>query len=311
MNNKTYHPDRLITGFTTILGAIRWGVSQFQAADVYFGHGTDNPLDEAVYLILHALNLPQYQELNEATLNIKLTAEQRVVVVDILLRRIKERKPAAYLTNVAYFSELEFYVDERVLIPRSPIAELIEKRFEPWVIAERVKRILDIGTGCGCFAIASSYVFPDAQIDAVDISSGALDVARINLAKHDLKEKVRLFQSDLFDEITKEKITGKIQSKYDVIISNPPYVSSSEMTNLPREYSHEPFLALAAGSDGLDIVERLLHEAKNHLNPNGILVVEVGNSAEILVEKYPRLPFIWLDFERGDSEVFLLNAMDL
>lgn len=337
---------------STILDYIRWSVSQLCAADVYFGHGTDNAWDEAIYLILHTLHLPQ--DVNLAILSAHLTQTERQAIVDVMWRRIQERKPTPYLTKTAHFAGLQFYVDERVLIPRSPIAELIEQRFAPWVDAggdggndsAAAINLLDIGTGSGCIAIACAHAFPEAHVDAADISADALAVAAINVEKHHLQERVHLIQSDLFSAFTappyvtcnhtaaalspplhlkpksqpaksknlkssRAKLSPQQLRKYNVIISNPPYVDAADMQNLPAEYLHEPQSALAAGEDGLKFVERLLREAKNHLTTDGILIVEVGNSAPALIKKYPQLPFTWLEFERGDSEVFLLNARDL
>lgn len=288
----------------TIGDYLNWAIEQFDATQLYFGHGTDNAFDEALYLILYALDISTNQEIDESILNRHLDEIERKKIVDLLLRRVRERKPAAYLTHQAFFAGLEFYVDERVLIPRSPLAELIAEQFAPWLTEpQKVQRILDIGTGSGCLAIACAYALPQAKVDAVDLSIDALEVAKINVTKHGMEERVRLIQSDLF--------TALGQEKYDVIISNPPYVSSAEMQELPQEYKHEPAQALVAGSDGLFFVDRLLHEAKNHLQPNGILIVEVGNSVEALLVKYPQVPFIWLEFACGESEVFLLDLATL
>lgn len=304
MQNTEFHAE-----LTTILDYIRWGTSQLRAANVYFGHGTDNAWDEAVYLVLHALHLPQ--DIDRGVVNAHLTPDERCAVSAVIMERARERKPAPYITHTAYFAGLEFYVDERVLIPRSPLAELIEQNFAPWIEAERVARVLDIGTGSGCIAIASAYAFPDAVVDAIDISPDALRVAKINVEKHHLTERVHLIPSDLFSALRQGGGEVDEDSKYDVIISNPPYVASAEMASLPSEYAHEPELALVAGKDGLALVDRLLEEAKRYLAPGGILIVEVGNSADALIAKYPSLPFIWLDFTCGESEVFLLNAQDL
>lgn len=286
---------------STIRDLIRFGVSQFNKAQIYFGHGTDNAWDEAVFLTLHALHLPQ--NIDKTVLDAKVIESEKKEVLDLLAKRIRERVPAAYLVNEAWFAGFPFYVDMRVLIPRSPLAELINNKFDTWIEAQKVQNILDIGTGSGCIAIACAYNFPEAHVDAADLSPDALAVARINLEKHNLQDRVALHQSDVF--------AGLPRKKYNIIISNPPYVAAEEMPDLPAEYKHEPELALLAGELGLDVVERILHDAPDYLSGNGILVVEVGNSAQALIDKYPLLPFVWLEFSCGESEVFLLNRADL
>lgn len=285
----------------TLRDFIRFAVSKFNHAKIYFGHGTDNAWDEAVYLILHVLHLPQ--NVDSTMLDAKLTNSEKKAVLKIIDQRIKKRIPAAYLTHEAWFAGLPFYVDERVLIPRSPMAELIKKCFAPWIEYKNVKRILDIGTGSGCIAIACAYAFPDAKIDAIDISKDALKVAAINCAKHNVKKRVQLLKSDLFSAL-KNNI-------YDIIISNPPYVGQKEMRSLPKEYYHEPTSALHAGKTGDEVIERILKDAPKYLSPHGILVVEVGNTEPVVLQKYPHLPFTWLEFEEGEGEVFLLTADQL
>ncbi|WP_221048456.1 50S ribosomal protein L3 N(5)-glutamine methyltransferase [Methylogaea oryzae] len=282
----------------TLRDYIRWGASRFQEAGLFFGHGTATALDEAATLVLHALHLPG--DLPGTYMDAVLAPDERRQVVGLLLRRIKECKPAAYLTQEALFCGLPFYVDERVLVPRSPIAELIEQQFAPWVDPDEVNAVLDLCTGSGCIAIGCAYAFPEARVDAVDLSSDALAVAEINRAKHQLEDRLRLVPGDLFQ--------GLGDARYDVIVSNPPYVNRAEWESLPAEYHAEPKMGLESGEDGLDCVRRILADADHHLNAGGILVVEVGSSAETLEAVYPEVPFTWLDFERGGDGVFLLTA---
>jgi ribosomal protein L3 glutamine methyltransferase len=285
----------------TIKDFIRYGTSEFNKAKLHFGHGTDNSWDETAWLVAHALHLSP--QLEEKFLDARLTENEKFEIFELLHRRIKERKPAAYLINEAWFAGLNFYVDERVLIPRSSLAELILNKFSPWVNEEQVTRILDVGTGSGCIAIACAHAFPEAKVDAIDISPGALEVAEKNIAKYHLARQVKLLKSDIFASLKNEI--------YDIIISNPPYVSKGEMKGLPEEYKHEPKMALEAGSSGLEIVAKILSNAAKHLSPHGILVVEVGNSEDAVRKQYPRLPFTWLEFERGEGGVFLLTADQL
>jgi len=284
---------------TTVLDYIRYATSRFQAAGLSFGHGTATALDEAAALVLHATHSPH--DLPTGFFAATLLPDEREAVVRLIERRITERKPLAYLTHEAWFAGLAFYVDERVLVPRSPIAELIERRFSPWLGERPVADILDLCTGSGCIAVASAYAFPEAMVDAVDISTDALAVAAINLARHDLGESVHLIRSDLYTGLP----SGK---RYDLIVSNPPYVNVAEWENLPGEYHAEPRLGLEAGTDGLDCVRRILMDAAERLKPDGILVVEVGSSAEALEAAYPEIPFLWLEFVRGGDGVFLLTA---
>ena len=269
-------------------------------AKVFYGHGTDNAVDDAAALVFHALNLSH--DLGAAAYRKRVTAAARQRVDELMTRRIKERIPAVYLTNETWFAGLPFYVDPRVLIPRSALAELIERQFTPWIDPKGVKRILDMGTGSGCIAIACAKAFPRAKVDAVDISKDALEVAQINVRKHRLGRRVRLVESDHF-----AGLSDNPEQTYDIIVSNPPYVGAREMRTLPPEYRHEPRIALESGDAGLDSVRVLLREAGRFLRPKGLLVVEVGNTETAVRRAFRQLPFVWLDFERGGGGVFLLS----
>lgn len=284
----------------TIRDFIRFATSRFNEAGLFFGHGTDNAWDEAIALVFHTLHLPH--DIDQSILDANLTEEEQIKLTELIETRVLKRIPLAYLNHEAWFAGLSFYVDERVLIPRSPLAELIENRFEPWISSNDVKHVLDLCTGSGCIAIACAYALPDAEIDASDISHDSLAVARINVLRHSMQNRVHLYESDLFDALPKKK--------YDIIISNPPYVSQEEMDSLPLEYSHEPKLGLSA-DDGLTFVTRILQRANEYLNPKGVLIVEVGNSEFALAQAYPEIPFTWLEFHRGGGGVFLLTAQQL
>ena len=289
----------------TIDDLIRWGTSRFNAAGLFFGHGTDNARDEAHWLVAHALHLPF--ELAADYGHCHVTADERAAVLAVFARRIDDRRPAAYLTGSTRFAGLDFEVTDAVMIPRSPLGELIAQGFAPWAEPERIARVLDLCTGSGCLGIAAAMHLPDVLVDLADVSPAALAVARRNCARHGLGERVRLMESDLFAGIG----GGDDDEGYDVIVSNPPYVSAAEMETLPAEYRHEPALALAAGETGLDLVLRMLRDAPDYLADEGILVVEVGNSAEALAEALPAVPFVWLDFEHGGEGVFLLDRAAL
>lgn len=282
---------------TRIRDLIRWGVSRFHQAGVYFGHGTDNAWDEARLLVLHALFLPW--ETPEAYLDCQVTTEERDTVLDLLSERIEQRIPAAYLIGHARFAGLDFLVDERVLVPRSPIAELIEQRFTPWLERDPV-RILDLCTGSGCIGIACAYAFTEADVVLADLSFDALAVAESNIEAHQLQDRVEARWSDGYE--------GMPGERFDLIVTNPPYVDAEDMAELPDEYQHEPALGLAAGNDGLDLVRRILAEAADHLSEDGVLVVEVGNSMVHVQDLWPEVDFEWVRFRRGGHGVFVLSA---
>lgn len=282
----------------TVEEFIQRGAAQLKAAGLAFGHGTDNALDDAAEIVFFAAGLRHEDAL--AAYSRVLDAEQRANATRLLARRINERVPTAYLTQRMWFAGHEFFVDERVLVPRSPIAELIESGFAPWVDQRAVRRIVDIGTGSGCIAIAAALAFPEAEVDAVDVSPAALEVTRINIERHGVGARVRPVLSDGYAALAGQR--------YDLIVSNPPYVSDGEMSALPDEYRNEPDLGLRAGADGLDVVRELLADASRYLKPEGILVIEVGDSEESLVAACPDVPFTWLEFARGGGGVFLLSA---
>jgi len=273
---------------------------RFERAGLCFGHGTDNPVDEAAWLVLDALGLPHGESAAYAQ---EVDAESAARVRSLADRRVEERVPVAYLVRKAWFAGLPFYVDERVLVPRSPLAELIADGFEPWLSRNRVRRVLDLGTGSGCIAIAVAHYLPDATVDAVDVSGDALDVAGINVEAHRLADRVTLMQSNYFAALD--------EASYDVIVSNPPYVDAADLSSMPAEFRHEPELGLAAGPDGLDGVLEILAGASKFLADDGILVVEVGNSQEALSARFPEIGFTWLEFEYGGDGVFLLTADEL
>jgi len=301
MTKINYTVGGLDDSLETITDFIRWGASLFKQSELFFGHGNATAIDEAAYLVLHTLNLEP--DTHSVYFSSKLTENERHAVIEVLFRRAKEKKPAAYITNEAWFAGLPFYVDERVLVPRSPISELIQSHYEPWVDTENVEQILDLCTGSGCIAIANAYYFPGAEVDAVDISEDALDVALQNIERHGLVDQVNIIQSDLFNNLK-----GK---QYDIIVSNPPYVDAEDLSAMPDEYHAEPQIGLKAGDDGLELVIPMLEQASEHLTDGGILIVEVGNSDYALQERFPDLPFYWLEFENGGQGVFLLTKEQL
>ncbi|MGH8613240.1 MAG: 50S ribosomal protein L3 N(5)-glutamine methyltransferase [Gammaproteobacteria bacterium] len=285
----------------TVGDLIEWGEKRLIEAEVFFGHGADCALDEAAFLALTALGLP----LATAGAGLKqvVSEKQREQVARLVEQRIETRQPAAYLVHEAWFAGLPFYVDQRVLVPRSPISELIGSRFSPWLSKHEELRILDLGTGSGCIAVACARAFPDSRIDATDVSQDALQVARINLQRHGLEHRIRLHESDVFSALP--------QHAYDIIVSNPPYVPEPEIKKLPPEYRAEPKLGMGGGADGLQIVRRLLTQSAAYLAETGILIVEVGHQEKGLQQAYPDVPFLWLEFEKGGQGVFLLEASEL
>lgn len=280
---------------------IRWAASRFSEAKLDFGHGMSTALDEAVYLVLRGLHLPV--DTPAIYWDGILTDNEKQQLYPLLQRRINERLPAAYITQEGWFAGLSFFVDERVLVPRSPIAELVENQFEPWIDPETVNSVLDLCTGSGCIGIACAYAFPGSEVDLVDISPEALEVAQINIQRHDATSLVKTIESDGFKQLK--------GSSYDIIVSNPPYVDAEDMGALSAEFKHEPELGLSSGNDGLDLTRHILKHAAEHLNDNGILVTEVGNSQYALEAAFPEVPFQWLEFERGGDGIFLLNKEQL
>jgi ribosomal protein L3 glutamine methyltransferase len=286
----------------TVRDLLRFAVSRFQEAGLAYGHGSDNAWDEAAYLVLHTLHLPL--DRLEPFLDARLTAPEVRTVLAVIARRVEERLPAAYITREAWLGEHRFYVDERVIVPRSHIAELLSEALAPWMPDPgAVRSALDLCTGSGCLAVLAALAFPQARVDASDLSPDALAVARRNVADYGLEERVRLVRSDLFDALG-----GR---RYDLILSNPPYVAAEAMDRLPPEYRHEPRRALAGGADGLEVVRRILAEARGHLSARGVLVVEVGEGREALERAYPGLPFTWLETSAGSDFVFLLTRDQL
>jgi len=289
--------------FKTLRDLLRYAVSRFTEAELAFGHGTATAYDEAAYLLLHTLHLPI--DTLDPFLDARLLPEEVERVLSVINRRAGERVPASYITNEAWMHGHRFYVDERVIVPRSFVGELLEDALQPWVDhAELVNDVLELCTGSGCLAILAAETFPVAQIDAVDISPDALDVAKINVADYALEDRVSLHLGDLYAPLPKGK-------RYDVILTNPPYVNEGTMQVLPAEYLHEPRLALAGGDDGMDVVRRIIAGAREHLTDDGVLVVEIGNERNFVEAAFPDLPMTWLVTSAGDDMVFLVQAADL
>jgi len=297
MPSVSHRPKR-----PTVGEALQAAARRLSRARVFFGHGTDNALDDAAVLLWHAMDF-DFDEPPARAYRRRMTAAQVEAFQALLARRIALREPAVYLTGMTLYAGIPIRIDRRALVPRSPIAELIERRFEPWVDASRVRRVLDLGTGSGCIAIACARFLPRAQVDATDVSAEALALARENVRRLRLTRRVQVRESDHFAALGRRR--------YDIIVSNPPYVGTHELRGLPAEYRHEPRLALAAGKDGLDSVRRILRDAARHLAPGGILVVEVGNTETVVRRRWPRVPFTWLEFERGGGGVFLLTHEQL
>ena len=290
----------LVDELSTIGDFIRFGASEFERKDVFFGHGTSSAWDEACHLVLAALQLPW--DVDQRVFDCRLTLQERQALAQALERRVEGRQPTAYIVGFSYFAGLKFKVDERVLVPRSPFAELIENEFQPWVFHPPA-RILDLCTGSGCIGIACAYAFPDAEVVLSDISADAIEVANDNIHAHHLSDQVSAVESDLFANLQDER--------FDLIISNPPYVNAEDLAAMPEEYQNEPELALGSGDDGLDFTRRLLSLATDYLTEEGVLIVEVGNSWPDLEAAYPEIPFTWLEFESGGHGVFMLTAQQL
>ncbi len=296
------HFSEASASLKTVRDCLRFAVSRFNDAELFFGHGSENAYDEAAYLILHTLHLPL--DRLDPFLDARLTQSELYEVLDIIERRTEQRIPAAYLTNQAWLGDLSFYVDERVIVPRSFIAELLREQLFPWVEnPDGVHAVLDMCTGSGCLAILAAHAFPDAHVDAVDLSTDALDVAQYNVSDYGLEDRITLIESDLF--------AGLRGKKYDLIISNPPYVDAPSVAALPQEYKYEPEQALGSGSDGLDATRAILEHAAEHLTDDGLLIVEIGHNRDALEAAFPTVPFTWLDVSAGDEFVFLLHRSDL
>ncbi len=284
----------------TITDFVRFAATEFEKAELYFGHGTDNAWDEAVAIVLQMLELPS--DYPVVMFDAKLIKQEKQHIISAIKTRVQDRKPSAYITNKGYFAGIEFYVDERVLVPRSPIAELVESQFNPWLISDE-PRILDLCCGSGCIGIACAAYLPDSEVIVSDISADALEVAQYNIDQANLYPRVQAVESDLFSAMR--------DLKFDLIVSNPPYVDAEDLSDMPAEFFHEPEIGLGSGSDGLDLTRKILKQAAEFLTEHGVLIVEVGNSWPALQDAYPQVPFTWLEFERGGDGVFLLTKQQL
>ena len=293
--------DNSLINLTSIRDMVRWTASEFNRNDIFLGHGTDNCLDEALALVMHVVALDY--SLPDQYLDCHLSEIEKQQIIELTKQRITTRKPLAHLTGKAFFAGLEFIVNEHVLVPRSPIAELIENTYFPWLEPDNIHSILDLCTGSGCIGIASALALPDAQVLISDISDEALQVAKQNNDLYHLENQVSAVKSDVFSDIS--------QQQFDLIVSNPPYVSEQEYNQLPAEYHNEPRLGLTAGADGMDIVARILKQASSFLATSGIIIIEVGASADLLMQRYPNVEFNWIEFERGGDGVFMLSKQEL
>jgi ribosomal protein L3 glutamine methyltransferase len=299
-SDLTQLANEAIEELQTVNDVLRWGVSRFNGSDIYLGHGADNPWDECFALVSFVLNMPPLA--NPDLMSARLTRSEREQIVALICQRIETKKPAAYLTNLAYFVDLPFYVNEDVLVPRSPIGELISNKFAG-LVNQEPNRVMDLCTGSGCIAIACAYAFPEAEVDALDISPEALSVADENIHRLGVAERVIPIQSDVFSAVP--------EMTYDLIVSNPPYVDAEDLADMPEEFHHEPEIGLGSGEDGLDITRVILQQAASHLNDGGVLIVEVGNSMVHLQAEFPQVPFNWLEFENGGLGVFALTKEQL
>jgi ribosomal protein L3 glutamine methyltransferase len=293
--------EQISAELDTVGDCLRWAQSCFEQAGIHFGHGTDNAWDEALHLIFGSLRLSL--DADPSILDTSLTESEKALVIRLVQRRIDERIPVPYLTGRAWFAGLEFNIDRRAIIPRSPIAELIEQEFSPWYAGQELSRVLDLCCGSGCIGLAVAAWLPDTQVDLADIDPGALALARENARLHGLEDRVRIEQSDLF--------SGLRGRQYDLIITNPPYVDEQDVSTMPAEYRHEPELALGSGVDGLSAIRDILAHGAHFLSPDGLLVAEVGNSWQALEAAFPQIPFTWIELERGGHGVFVLTAQEL